>query len=117
MPAKRRRLQKNTRISQEVIYEISSSSSSKNIPVDNSLETSIGEQGGFSVDDSHPTGGAKGTFATGKPQGSFVVGELGSSPPIVVGIGEVAWMMPLAVQRPTHCTLSFFHFIIFIRSS
>jgi hypothetical protein len=92
-------LRKNTKISQQVVYEISSSSSSENISVDSSLETLIGEQGCFSTDDSHPAGGPKGSFVAGEPQGSFEVGKPGSSPPTVAGVGKAAWMKPLAVQQ------------------
>jgi hypothetical protein len=92
-------LRKNTRVPQQVVYEILSSSSSGNVPVDNSLETLIGEQGGSFADDLHPVGGPQDPFAVGGPQGSFAAGRLGSLPPTVACIGEVAWMMPLAVQR------------------
>jgi hypothetical protein len=92
-------LRKNTRVPQQVVYKILSSSSSGNIPVDNSLETPIGEQGGSFADDSHPAGKPQGLFAVGGPQGSFVAGRLGSSPPTVAYVGEVTWMMPLADQR------------------
>jgi hypothetical protein len=76
-----------------------SSSSSGNVLIDNSLKTPIGEQGGSFADDSHPVGRPHGSFAVGVPQGSFVASRPGSSPPTVACVGEVAWMMPLAVQR------------------